>query len=66
MNTNTEAEYEYRVMVKGGSVGWFNPYGTRAYPKLGTARGLKSNQKRWFDDVRVERRPVVQEWEIVE
>lgn len=70
MNDNTEAEYEYRVMVRWHpSEGWDNYYGIRAYPQLGTARGLASTVRRKCREparVRIERRPVNPIWEVVE
>jgi hypothetical protein len=68
MNDNTESEYEYRVMYRFRRGYWVNYFGTRAYPNIATARGLKSSAERRGDgyEFRIERRPVVQEWEVIE
>lgn len=66
MNQGTAQDYEYRVVAESEHGGTWLPYGTRSYPTLSTARGLASNQRRYYGRVWIERRPVATEWEVVE
>lgn len=72
-----ETEYLYRVVAKRVRDGEWEPIAggyrrqnVRAYEKLGTARGVRSQWKndrhndRYYSDYRIERLPQV--WEIVE
>ena len=71
------SEFLYRVTARKKDTDEWVPVAggrrsqkTRAYPKLGTARGVKSQwtndpySKRYYDAFRIERLP--QTWEVVE